>query len=663
MQARPLGRVLARLRRGEAGGEDLGAQEARPADLEDVVEAQRGARGQPGVAAVLAEQDRAEVVDLAAELVERELGARTLRLADQTLAERDVVAGVVGGRGRDHAGIGDLVEERPHALVEEEAGRGPGAAVGREQRLVAQRLDDVERRRGVVVELEHGLGRLDRERAAERGALDDRVALGVVEQVPRRGDRGAQAGVARRHPAGGAAEDVDALLEALGQLGRAEQAEAGRGQLEREREAVEAGGQRRQRVAVAVRVDVGAGLAGAVDEQGDRGVLVEGVELDRDLAVDAERLARGREERGPGRGGQPRGDLGRGRVEDLLEVVDHEQEVVAGGEGAAQDRGRVVGRGPGRQRHARGPRRRPTGRPRESGPRTGRRTRPRRRSAGRGRGRARGPGGSCRRRPGRAGSPVGRRRRRCSPDLVELGAPPDQRAGRRAQVGARHRQGADRGNARVATRRGRSWNRCSGRDQALEPVLAQVPDLGVEAVDAGRGERRPADQDLPAVPGPGDPCGPVDHRPVVVHPPGQRVGPALGLADVDAHADAQPPEDRPVAGVGDRRLGALEQGLRPGRVEQGELGRQAPGHPGRGAWERDHEGVALGLDLVAAEIRRRGADHGVVQRQRLAHQRRPVLPQRGRPLHVGEGQGDHAGWGVHAPFGITADGRCGEGSW
>ena len=133
--------------------------------------------------------------------------------------------------------------------------------------------------------------------------------------------------------------------------------------------------------------------------------------------------------------------------------------------------------------------------------------------------------------------------------------------------------------------------------QVLQPVLAEVRErepgvlLGQQVV---RGVR---DQHLPAVPGRADPRAPVDPDPDVALRGRRRLG------GVDAHPDPELPPVRPrVAGEG-----SLPLARRPERVARPREG--------------DEEGVALRVDLVPA-----------VRRERLAEEPPVILEHRGVPL-------------------------------
>ena len=104
----------------------------------------------------------------------------------------------------------DLVE-----LVAVLAGRGPRA----QQALVHQRLDRIHRRRrvGPRGQVDHLLGRVEREASFEHRAVGERRLLPRDEQVPRPVDRGPQRGLAVRHTPR-TAEERKAVAHALDDL-------------------------------------------------------------------------------------------------------------------------------------------------------------------------------------------------------------------------------------------------------------------------------------------------------------------------------------------------------------------------------------------------------------------------------------------------------------
>ena len=151
--------------------------------------------------------------------------ARPDRAASRSAARRHTWAAVA-------AGLQELAGELPHHLQRRE----PVGAVGTgpHQPLVDQRLDglravDVGRRRG------HDLfQRVQGGPAGEDGEGGERAAGRLVEQVVAPQQGAAQGLLAARQVAGPAAQQPELGAEAVGDLGGAERADAGGGQLHRE---------------------------------------------------------------------------------------------------------------------------------------------------------------------------------------------------------------------------------------------------------------------------------------------------------------------------------------------------------------------------------------------------------------------------------------------
>ena len=116
------------------------------------------------------------------------------------------------------------------------------------ERLVDERVDHVHDPRRVVDagEVEHRLGRLEREAALEDRQLGQRRLLGRRQQVPRPVECRAQGRLAVEALAPGR-EQLEALAHAPQQHARRHHAHPRRGQLDRQRQAVEQGHQRRDR--------------------------------------------------------------------------------------------------------------------------------------------------------------------------------------------------------------------------------------------------------------------------------------------------------------------------------------------------------------------------------------------------------------------------------
>ena len=192
-----------------------------------------------------------------------------------------------------------------------------------------------------------GLGRGERAAAGEDGeAREERLLVGA-EQVVAPVDRRAERLLAGGQVARAAGEEVEALLEPGEQrLGR-EQLRTRGGELDRERQAVEADADLGDRRRVRVRDrEVGLHGPGALDEERDRVVLRERRRARAGGPGRAGRAAepgtRARRRGGAGarlvassfrcrRGREQVGERGR-RFEEVLEVVEHEQEPLLGEE-------------------------------------------------------------------------------------------------------------------------------------------------------------------------------------------------------------------------------------------------------------------------------------------------------------------------------------------
>jgi hypothetical protein len=188
------------------------------------------ARRIDALAVQAARDDREQVFLLHRQPVQERGAARTAHAVAKGEPCADVVRRVPSLRG-GRVGFGQLARGvLLDARVEAEA-NGIAVAPCPEQRLVTQGLEHVERRRrpGEGSEIEHGGGRLEGEAASEDGALGERALLRRVEQIPRPVDRPAQRSLARADIAW-----AQAAAEAFVELGRREDADARRGELDRE---------------------------------------------------------------------------------------------------------------------------------------------------------------------------------------------------------------------------------------------------------------------------------------------------------------------------------------------------------------------------------------------------------------------------------------------
>src|SRR5690606_4049629 len=223
------------------------------------------------------------------------------------------VAAVGAGRGRDEGAV-------------DEGGEGVGGG-GRGEEVLAQGGDGVEA--GT---------------AGDGGQAGEDVAFGGPEKVPAPVDDGAQRALPFGHAAGFG--DEEPVGQFRGEVGGAEGGDAGGGEFEREREAVEADADRGDVGGVGVgEGEGGVGGAGADGEEADGGRLgdglarlgqAEGPEGLDVLAGKAERFAAGGEDADTGGGEEAAAQFGRG-LDEVLAVVEDDQD---GGavEGGTQER-------------------------------------------------------------------------------------------------------------------------------------------------------------------------------------------------------------------------------------------------------------------------------------------------------------------------------------
>ena len=106
---------------------------------------------------------------------------------------------------------------------------------------------------------------LQLEAAAEHGELLEDDLFGRVEEVVAPVESGADRVMASVRSPPGTAEEIEAVVEACREVGEPERADSGRGELDRQREAVEAAGDGRQRLGVVGR-ERRVGFAGTSDE-------------------------------------------------------------------------------------------------------------------------------------------------------------------------------------------------------------------------------------------------------------------------------------------------------------------------------------------------------------------------------------------------------------
>ena len=441
---------------------------------------------------------------------------------------------------------------------------------------------------------------LETSSAAASGKLPAKTAsraksswLARIEQVVAPLDRRAQRALALGHIARAAGQERENRVEALEeQLGR-EELRPGGGELDREREAVEAAADRLDR---RVGCELPPDGTRTLDEERRSVVGRQRLEPVLPLARDVQRRPARGEHAHPGAGAEDRAD-GRRRLEQVLEVVEEEQELPA-----AEKPGQVVGRS--QRLRDLGVEERGVGEADERHPED---------AVALG---AHELGRDLEREPGlpRAARPGEREEARAvreqRDELLELVLPPHERARGDGQV-----RGVERPERReVAVA---ELVQALGSDQVLQTVLAEVADGRVRLEEP---TRRLGEDDLPAVGRRGDPRRAVDVDPHVALVRDDR------LAGVDSHADAdRAPLERltPVGCRGDR------------------VG---------GSGERDEEGVTLRVDLDAAVPRERLPQRAAVVVEEVCVSRPVLLEEPSRALDVREEEGDGAGrqvWPAH----------------
>ena len=185
------------------------------------------------------------------------------------------------------------------------------------------------------------LDRAQLEAAGEDAEPAQQHPLVRLEQVVAPLERRLERLLPRRRRAAAGAEEPEAVVEPLGHRRGAERAEPPGGELDRERQAVEAEADARDvRRVLLVERESRRGRRRALDEQPHRLVVEEIGRRERllrigdrqrrhaehDLAADAQRLAARREHRQPRRGPQDRVDERCARPEQVLAVVEDEQQ-------------------------------------------------------------------------------------------------------------------------------------------------------------------------------------------------------------------------------------------------------------------------------------------------------------------------------------------------
>ena len=182
------------------------------------------------------------------------------------LGEREVVAIVVLAHGLD-VGRGDeaLACVGADRLQHPQPGGRAHVLASHEQALRDQGVERVQSAAG------DRLGRLDGRAAGEHREAREAPLLVIAEQLVAPVDGGAQRLLARGCVARAGARRAERGVQAFGDLGRRQQPAAGGGQLDRQRQPVDAPADLRDRGGVAVaELEVGIVRSRALDEQRDR---------------------------------------------------------------------------------------------------------------------------------------------------------------------------------------------------------------------------------------------------------------------------------------------------------------------------------------------------------------------------------------------------------
>ena len=276
-------------------------------DVERALRLVRGAPGQCGVDVGALRAGEGQVLGLAG--------------AAHALGRRRGGGGEPGGV-RVAGAVGQLrvrqrfERERADAVEQPVARRRRIAVVDDHERTARQAPDHVDRRRrGHGERVEHRLDRRQGRAARERGQRPQAALVVGKEQLVAPRDRGLEGSAALRLAAGRVAQHAEAIVEPPRDLLDRQRLGARRGELDRERQAVE-------RAAQLVHLARVPGPGGATREQLHGVAERQRRELEHGLAVDLERDLAGAEEPEPGGRVEQALRQRRGRVDDVLAVVE-----------------------------------------------------------------------------------------------------------------------------------------------------------------------------------------------------------------------------------------------------------------------------------------------------------------------------------------------------
>ncbi len=243
-----------------------------------------------------------------------------------------------------------LARVLPDGLQQPVAHLSPGRGRRHHQRLVDQRTEQRRHIAGVDAVARADLFRGGQIAATgEDGQPAQHGALGLIGQIPGPVDHRAQGLLPGQQGAAAAGQQPETVVEPVGQLPRGEHPQAGRGEFDGERQAVQPPADLGAGRRVVVDAETGAGGGPAVGEQAQCDRVGQWSDGPQHLARYGERLAaRGQHRHSGAFGEQPLGE-GRCGPDHMLAVVEHQQHPTACavlGEPGERVQGGRVGGGP-----------------------------------------------------------------------------------------------------------------------------------------------------------------------------------------------------------------------------------------------------------------------------------------------------------------------------
>jgi hypothetical protein len=237
------------------------------------------------------------------------------------------VAQVMRTRSLELAGLGKALVRELADRLEQAVARPPASALAdRHDRPIDQTREHVERQAGNDGERSTCL-----EPAHKHGERPERSLLIAVEQRVAPLDRGADGAVALGKRPPGAAERVEPCVERSEDLCRRHHAHPRCGQLNRQREMIEASAQHRDRhLGLPAGKEIGSALTRSLDEQSLSVVSLERIQPPHGLAAHTKEFTTRRENVNAGTGAEEAGRQFSARIDDVLAVVQHEQDIAIG---------------------------------------------------------------------------------------------------------------------------------------------------------------------------------------------------------------------------------------------------------------------------------------------------------------------------------------------